>query len=342
MKKIRSKIIIAALIMVVFMSVFTACGGGGQASGPQGTTAAAATGEDKAGGAYPKTFTDALGTQVTIEKEPVAIVSLTLGTDEMLVGNSEVSGLVDKSRVLSVTIYSDDPSISNITEDVKTIPNRLISGATENIIAAGPDLVFTDTWADAAFVKQLRDAGIAVFVFKTPSSVTEQINTVKEIAAVVGAEEEGVRIVGWMESRLKAVADKLSLLKEDEKLTVMEYSEMFTTSGTGTNFDSVVTTAGLINVASKAGLEGWPAISKEKVVEMNPDIILLPSWYYDKNNTLEIMAAGLKNDRSLTGVSAVANGRLVSVPNPHISAISQYVVHGVEDVAKTAYPQLFK
>jgi len=50
----------------------------------------------------------------------------------------------------------------------------------------------------------------------------------------------------------------------------------------------------------------------------------------------------LKNDPSLQTVKAVKNDRIISVPNPHISAISQYVVLAVEDVAKAAYPELFE
>jgi iron complex transport system substrate-binding protein len=54
------------------------------------------------------------------------------------------------------------------------------------------------------------------------------------------------------------------------------------------------------------------------------------------------MKSMLKNDPSLSGIKAIANDRLISVPNKHISAISQYAVLSVEDVARAAYPGLFK
>jgi iron complex transport system substrate-binding protein len=89
-------------------------------------------------------------------------------------------------------------------------------------------------------------------------------------------------------------------------------------------------------------MEGWPVISKEKIIEFNPDIIVLPSWYYDQKNSLQGMIDTLKGDESLQTVKAISGDRLISVPNPHISAISQYVVLAVEDVAKAAYPEFFK
>ena len=143
-----------------------------------------------------------------------------------------------------------------------------------------------------------------------------------------------------MKEKLEAVEDKLALLKPEERLTVMDYGEMGS-SGLGTNFDDIVTRAGLINVTSRAGLTGWPMLSKEKIIEYNPDIIILPSWFYDHKNSLEGMKNTLKSDASLRTVNAIKNDRLISVPNQHISAISQYVVLAVENVAREAYPELF-
>jgi len=204
-----------------------------------------------------------------------------------------------------------------------------------------PDLVVTDTWTDSKEVKQLRDAKINVFEFKTPNNIDEQKKAIIDIAHAVGADTEGVKITAWMDDKLKAVSDRLRTLKEDQKHTVMDYGEMGS-SGKGTNFDDIVTRAGLVNVVSKAGMPGWPKVSKEMIIDLNPDIIFLPSWYYDKKNSLDGMIALFKNDKSMSSVSAVKSNRLMTVPNPHISSISQYVVLAVEDVAKAAYPELFK
>lgn len=294
-----------------------------------------ATKEKSSAAVFPLTVKDAKGTDVTIEKEPVNIISLTLGTDEMLLS------MVDASRIKALTKYADDPAISNVPEDAKKVPARATWDDIEGIIALQPDLVLADTWADEKAVKQLRDAGLTVYVFKTPGNIELQKSTVLEIAHVVGADSKGAEITAWMDEKLNAVNDKLKSLKPENKLSVMDYGEMGS-SGKGTNFDDIVTRAGLTNVVAKAGIEGWQQISKEKIVELNPDIMILPSWFYDKKNTLQGMKDTLKNDKSLADVGAIKNDRLISLPNPHISAISQFVVLGVEDAAKAAYPELFK
>ena len=284
---------------------------------------------------FPRTVTDGNGYEMTIESEPQRILSLNLGVDEMLFG------MIDKSRLVSLTRYADDEGISNIAAEAAGIGARTTMDQVENIIALNPDLIILDTWAEAKYLKQLRDAGITVYAFKTPGNIDEQKAVILELANVVGADEKGQELVEWMDEKLKAVEEKLSSLKPEQKLTVMDYGELGS-SGLGTNFDDIVTRAGLINVISRAGIEGWPVISKEKIIEFNPDIIILPSWYYDQKNTFDSMKDTLKNDQSLKTVKAISEDRIISVSNPHISAISQYVVLAVEDVAKAAYPELFE
>jgi iron complex transport system substrate-binding protein len=309
-------------------------GGSGTASDELGGSGAASD-KPAASSGFPLTVTDANGDTMTLESPPQRIISLTLGSDEILFS------LVDKSRIVSMTRYADDEGISNIAAEAKGLGARTTMDMIENIIALAPDLVILDTWADANYIKQLRDSGITVYAFRTPNNIDEQKVVIAELAHLVGADEKGQEIINWMEEKLNAVEEKLSALRPEQKLTVMDYGELGS-SGKGTNFDDIVTRAGLINVISRAGIEGWPMISKEKIIEFDPDVIILPSWYYDANNSFESMRDSLVNDPSLQTVSAVKNGRIISVPNPHISAISQYVVLAVEDVAKAAYPELFE
>jgi iron complex transport system substrate-binding protein len=308
-----------------------------QADNGDAADAASAEGSGKEAetSGFPRKVTDGNGFEMTIESEPKRILSLNLGADEMLFG------MVDKSRIVSLTRYADDEGISNIASEAAGIGERTTMDQVEKIIALEPDLIILDTWADAKYLQQLRNAGITVYAFKTPVNIEEQKAVILELAHVVGAEEKGQELVDWMDEKLKAIDEKLSVLTPEQKLTVMDYGELGS-SGLGTNFDDIVTRAGLVNVISRAGIEGWPVISKEKIIEYDPDIIILPSWYYDEKNSFDSMRDALINDQSLKTVKAIREDRIISVPNPHISAISQYVVLAVEDVAKAAYPELFE
>lgn len=332
MKIKMMRIFTLMLAFIMMTAVFAACGN----KAAQQTETTAATQQEDINKGFPLTVKDFSGTEMTLEKAPVKIVSLTHGTDEMLIG------LIDTGRIISVTTYALDPGVSNVVEEAKKIPNTFTSEESEKIIAAQPDLVFVDTWADAGFIKNLREAGIIVYQFDTPSNIDQQKQVIAEIAHVVGADKKGEELVTWMDEKLKAVEEKLKNLKEEDKLAILDYSEMGTTSGKNTNTDDLLTRAGLINVAARAGLDGWPQVNKESVVEWNPDLILLPSWYYNQELTIDSLKNNLKNDKSLADVNAIKNDAFITVPYSHMGSISQFSVLAVEDLAKAAYPELFK
>ncbi|MHB8065100.1 MAG: ABC transporter substrate-binding protein [Ruminiclostridium sp.] len=284
---------------------------------------------------YPLSLKDAAGTSVTITSKPAKIVSLPLGTCEMLLS------LVDKSSIAAMTNYVDDANVSNVADVAKGIGQRLDSNA-EKIIALQPDLVFVDSWAPQDFVKQLRDAKLTVFVLNVPANIDQEKEILKLLGNITDQTIKAEETVNWMDGKLKGISDRLAKLKEEQKLTILDYSEMNSTSGKGTNFDDVVTRAGLINPVAKDGIDGWPDLSKEMVIKYNPDIISLPSWYYDSKISFNSLSESIKSDKSLAGVNAVKNDKLISVPYNHLSTTSQYSVLGIEDMAKAAYPDLFK
>jgi len=284
---------------------------------------------------FPLTVKDDTGFEMTIEKKPERIASLTLGTDEMLLS------LVDESRIIALSTLSELEGTSNIVEKAKAFPNKISSQSVEQIINLSPDLLFASSWTDANLLEQLRDAGIVVYCYESPNSIEQQKDIIRDIAGLVGEEEKGEELIAWMDQKLKEVEDRLKGLKEDEKLSVLYYDSSTYTYGKNTSFDDIATRAGLVNVVSKAGLEGWPQISKEEIVSLNPDIIVVPSVSWD-DQTPEAFAEGLKNDPGLKGTSAVKNNRVFIISDAHRSAISHYIVLGVEDMAKAAYPELFK
>ncbi len=344
-----SRIVSFILVLILALGMFAGCGQqNAQAPQSAGTSTAAGTavqsgasqsadttGANTAETRYPLTLTDAKNAQVTIPQKPAKIVSMPLGTSEMLLS------LVDKSAIAAMTYYVDDPNVSNVTDEAKGVGQRLDANA-EKIIALQPDLVFMDTWTDEGIIKQLRDAKINVMVLNVPSNIDQEKEMLKTLGEITGETAKAEAVIDQMDQKLKEISDKLAGLKEDQKLSMLDYSEMASTSGKGTNFDDIVTRAGLVNPVSKDGLEGWPQLSKEMVVKYNPDIISLPSWYYDSKNSFDSLTKTIKGDKALAGVKAVKNNRLIAVPYNHISTTSQYSVLAVEDMAKAAYPELFK
>lgn len=325
------------MIIVMLLFILTACGEGSTVNNntteveDMETTIAP---ETKV--AYPLTITDYSGEKLTFPKKPERIISLTLATDEILVE------LVDRARIQALEIYADDPGLSNIVEIAKTFPVKL-NAEIEKIIDLQPDLVFVADWKEKEFVQQLKDANIPVFIFKAPVSFDELNKAITDIATLTDEVEKGKAMIEGINTKLKDIAEKINTIKPEDKLTVLDYSFYGTTYGKGTSFDELVTKAGLINAAVKAGMtEPWPAVSKEQVIEMDPDIIFLHAWSYDKNTDPQKFAEDFKNDKSFSSLKAVKNNRVYILQDKHTTNNSQNMVLGVEDMAKAAYPELFK
>ena len=285
--------------------------------------------------AWPQNFTDAGGHVLRLDHPPRAIVSLTLASDEMLFD------LVDRSRLAAITFLATDKGISSIAAAAQSFPRRL-SGEKEPIIALQPDLVLVADWKEKEFIQSLRDAGISVFVMHSLDIFVELRTSLTLLGALCGETQKAAALVARIDLRLKAVGDRLAKRAKAKPLGVLSYSFFGTTYARGTSFDALVEAAGLVNVASRAGLKGWPQLSKEQVIALDPDIILLPSWSYEGKVNARDFMAGFVKDPIFSSLKAVRTARVISLPDAHLLSNSQYMVDAVEDLARAAYPELFR
>lgn len=278
--------------------------------------------------------TDSTGYVVKLAHKPERIVSLSLGTDEMLLG------LVPKERIAALTYLADNSSISAVAEQASQVPVKIKYNA-EAVIALQPDLVIVADWMSRELIQAVRDAGIAVYVYKTPNSIDEIKQTVREIAHIVGEEQQGKQIVDGMDTELAKVADKVRQIPPAERQRVIVLSFMGAFGGKGSLFDDLCNYAGVINGAAEAGLSQNETLSKEQIVKIDPDLLLLPTWDYNGQEAGKFKA-DVAADPALATIKAVRRQRLVQVPDRYLYSVSQYVVYGVKEMARAAYPRNFE
>jgi iron complex transport system substrate-binding protein len=280
-------------------------------------------------GGFPRTVTDGAGNSVTINAKPVHIVSVTLGTDEILLS------LVDPARIAAVTANALDPEQSNVVEQAKHIPAQLATADPETIIALKPDLVFVASYTDAGIIKQFKDAKLTVFVLGNFSSIKDIENNITLLGTVVGEETQAAKIVGAMEDKLNTVANAV---KGQKPLRVLFYLPDGYTDGAGSTVDGVITHAGGINVITAAGIKDtYTQVNDEFVVQQDPDVILIAGLTQYSPG----FADKFYNNPNFQTLKAVKNKRAVVVDDAHLDAVSQYIADGVSDVAALLYPDAY-
>ena len=277
---------------------------------------------------------DSTGNVLKLLQKPQKIVSLSISTDEILMA------LVARERIAALTYLADDSGISNIAEQAKAIPKKVRANA-ESIIALQPDLVIIPDWQPAAFSQTLRDSGIPVYIYKSPTTVNEVKHLIILIARAVGEEETGSRLVADMEKQLAQIREKVRQIPADSQQVVIRYSLMGGSGGKNSTFEDICRHAGVIDGATIAGLGRNDVLSKEQIVSVNPDVILLPLWDHTGKTDLKKFGEDIQNDPALQSVKAIRNKKLKAVPDSHVASTSQYIVQGVQDVARAAYPKLF-
>ncbi|WDA45787.1 ABC transporter substrate-binding protein [Fusobacterium nucleatum] len=252
------------------------------------------------------------------------IVSLTLSGDEMLLG------LVSENRIAGLSgKINEDKEISNIVDKAKKFPK--VESNEEVLISLNPDLIIAADW----ITKKIDDIGAKVYYYKTPSNYEEQKKVIRDLANLVEEKENGEKIIKNMDNRLKALQNKIAKNYKGAKPRILMYTSFGTTSGKNTTFNDMVKLINGVNVVAEAGVDKFKDISKEKIIELNPDIIIVP--IAKKYDNVDKISKLFFEDPSFKNVKAIKNKKVYFMQYKDITPISQYMIDGIEELAKVVY-----
>ncbi len=259
------------------------------------------------------------------------IVSLTLGTDEILLS------LVAPERLIAITSYAADPDISHVSVLAKQVKLRFRHPGVESIVALNPDLIFVASYTKKPLVQQLEALGFPLFKLSSFSSISGIKKNIRLVGQAVGEPEKAENLIAEMMQRLAKVAERLSA-SELKRPTLLSYSPERWTSGAETTFDEIVTLAGGRNLAAEAGISGHPKISLEAVVDLDPEILILNAWRPEGGDVNQ----PLLRHPALQSLRAIQENRVYQVPGKHMTTVSHFIVEGVEAMARLLHPGRFQ
>ncbi|MFZ8018974.1 ABC transporter substrate-binding protein [Fusobacterium watanabei] len=256
------------------------------------------------------------------------IVSLTLSGDEMLLG------LVSENRIAGLSgKINEDKEISNIVDKAKKFPK--VESNEEVLISLNPDLIIVADWVTKKIDDIGATIGAKVYYYKTPSNYEEQKKVIRDLANLVEEKENGEKIIKNMDNRLKALQNKIAKNYKGSKPRILIYTSFGTTSGKNTTFNDMVKLINGVNVVAEAGVDRFKDISKEKIIELNPDIIIVP--IAKKYDNVDKISKLFYEDSSFKNVKAIKNKKVYFMQYKDITPISQYMIDGIEELAKVVY-----
>ena len=336
---------IAGSLLLIFLTLTAGCSGGvNRGTSGQGGLATQEEAVSKPlpssvvneSRGNPYTVTDDTGRKVTLLEKPLRIVSLTYGTDEIL------HALAGSERIVAYSRHAGDPEISFLSRSQVAKVGRRAQENAEAIYGLQPDLVVVSTATPPDLVSALEQMGVAVYIAASPKNVAQVKQKVRGLGRAVGEEAKTKLLLDEMDQRLTALEKRLSAITGNRRKTAVAFTMSGPMGRKGELFDSILQAAHVINGGASdhpLGIKGQ--ISKEQVVEVNPDIFILPTWNYDSNQDTRKFNREIAEDPAFRNLQAVQTGRMVPVSDRYRYVASHHVVDAIANIAYAVYPEVF-
>lgn len=282
---------------------------------------------------------DDAGRKLSFERKPTRIVSLTYGTDEILVA------LVDLKRIRAFSRWAGDQEISFITREQLIDVGLKVNDNLEAILKLEPDLVVASSATSYDVVQSLENIGIKVYIASSPRNYEGMCRKIEHLAQAVGEPDKGKALVEAMDQRMQQLEQRLSRLPDHERKVAVAFNFTSAMGRRGDLLDNMLNKAHVINgvaaVTPPISEHGSVIISKEMVVSIDPDVFLLPTWNYNNKQDVRGYAYEVKHDPAYKNLKAIKNNQIKFVSDKYRYVASQHIVEAVEAIARTIYPELF-
>lgn len=306
MKKVLTIILIVALLFA-----FTAC----QAQQPVGTSEAVQPVKDAK-----IAVTDLKGRQVTLDKVPERIVSLSPSNTEILyaVGAG--------NKVVGVTSFDDYPEEVKSVEKIGDFEGPNL----ELIQKVKPDVVLAGGYIQEDLIASLEKLNIPV-VSTEATDFNSIFDSIALIGKVTGNEQKAAEVVKDMKDKIAEIQNKVKD-KTPKSVFYVVWTDPLTTAGSGTFINDVIKAAGGINTAEK--VQYWAKYSAEELVKDNPEYLISSKHATNEGVTSDFF----KKDAVFKNLDSVKNGKVYIMSDDNIiSRGGPRIVLAIEEMAKVLH-----
>ncbi|MFC4541700.1 PGF-CTERM-anchored ABC transporter substrate-binding protein [Halosolutus amylolyticus] len=307
----RQKLVIL-ITAVLTLSLLAPAVAGSDAGG----AAAAAQAECE----YPIELTDATGERITLEEPPESVVALQASDAQTMY---EI-GAEDRLDGLP---YS--PATSGLDRGDRADVGNGWQVNTERVIDLDPDVVLAANITDEEDIETLRDAGLTVYHFEAANTIDDVRDNVVRTGELTDECAGATETADWMDEQLEVV--ETAVEDADRPLAYYAMGEDGTTAGTESFIHEALTTAGVEDLAERAGITFYQQLSSETIVDEDPEWIIYP----DDRDEPPIPEAA-------EATTAYQNDNVVAVDANQISQPAPQVVYAIVDIVEAIHPDAYE
>ncbi len=195
---------------------------------------------------------------------PLRIASATLLADGIL------AEIANPARVVATTDWLDGGHPLGFRLAGK--PRITVGGAIEPLLALRPEVIFVSDLRDAARLRRFEEAGVRVVDLGPTGGLAALDGMIATVASAIGAPERGATLRARLRQRASALRARAGS-RSDARPDALYLSAVADTAWggtTGTSYHDLLDLAGFRDVAAAAGMTGWPQLSTEQLLTLDP------------------------------------------------------------------------
>ena len=212
------------------------------------------------------------------EAAPERVASLNVCTDQLAMM------LAGPDQLVAVSTLARDPRTSAMAEAAQTLP--VTHGGAEAVFRLEPDLVLAGSFTTPHTTAMLRRLGVEVAEFAPTTDFDGIRADIARMGALLGRQAEAEALIADFDTRLAA----LRAGANTERPRAALYAANGWTSGPATLSGAILDAAGFDNVAAEAGLHHGGGLPLERLVMLQPDIVITGEPYPGASRSEEILA----------------------------------------------------
>jgi iron complex transport system substrate-binding protein len=214
-----------------------------------------------------------VSTSLFATEKPRRIVSIGLCTDQLLLM------LAEPEQIASLSVWARDENMSYMIGAVGEIP--LNNASVEEVIRFEPDLIVASEFVARDTVRFLRQLGYPVKQLPVATSVAQIYTQLEMFGEWTGNPQRARAIMAQMQARLAGIQARYA---KRPSRSVIIYSPNGFTIGANTLENDLFIQAGYRNLATEMGIDGFQAISLEKLVASDPDVLQIDRSLSQQNS----------------------------------------------------------
>tara|TARA_Y100001970_G_C14194123_1_gene837098 strand:- start:81 stop:971 length:891 start_codon:yes stop_codon:yes gene_type:complete len=195
---------------------------------------------------------------------------------------------------------------STYPEEVKKLPQvgyiRAISA--EGVLSMMPSQILTTTdIGPSNAVSQIINSGVSVQIFESPHSFAGIISLIKDLSSLLSVDERGDLLVKELFSFNLAIDSLKSNISNKPKIAFFMNPSLgsYPAAGEGTRANYLIDYIGGVNAFGDA-FSRYKKISKEGIVDSNPDIILVGTTFNHGSTVIDDVFSGNTEFQSVNAV----------------------------------------